>query len=138
MGKEGLAGQRAAKFMALQRDETGWRTTTVPDAENASVSHKAFFDNDKSRKQIRTEILSKKAANVLRKMYPDERIHVRRQEGKLVLDQVPLLHVVVSSQDEFELKWNIGLLAKRKWDKAQLQQAVESSVRSADTEVEWG
>ena len=71
-------------------------------------------------------------------MYPDERIHVRRQEGKLVLDQVPLLHVVVSSQDEFELKWNIGLLAKRKWDKAQLQLAVESSVRSADMDVEWG
>ena len=74
--------------MASQRDETGWRTITVPDAENATVSHKAFFDNDKSRKQIRTEILSKKAANVLREMYPDERIHVRRQEGKLVLDGV--------------------------------------------------
>ena len=138
MGKEGLAGQRAAKFMALQREETGWRTITVPDAENAGCSHKAFFDTDKSRKQIRTEILAKKAANALRKMLPEDRIHVRRQEGKLVLDQVPLLHIVVSSQDEFELKWNLGLLAKRKWDKAFLQHAVESSVRSADAEVEWG
>ncbi len=124
--------------MGLQRDDTGWRTITVPDAEDASVSHKAFFDTDKSRKQIRTEILAKKAANVLRKMFPDERIHVRRQEGKLVLDQVPLLHVVVVPQDEYELKWNLGLLAKRKWDKAQLQSAVECSVRSADMEVEWG
>ena len=124
--------------MGLQRDDNGWRTITVPDAENTAVEHKAYFDTDKSRKQIRTEIMAKKAANVLRKMYPNERIHVRRQEGKLVLDQVPLLHVVVSSQEEYELKWNLALLASRRWDKSQLQAAVESSVRSADMDVEWG
>ena len=102
------------------------------------MSHKAFFDLDKSRKQIRTEILAKKAATVLRTLFPTERIHVRRQEGKLVLDQVPPLHIVVTSQDEYELKWNLALLASRKWDKAQLQAAVETAVRSTDMDIEWG
>ena len=55
-----------------------------------------------------------------------------------MLDQVPFLHVVVTSQEEYELKWNLALLASRKWDKSQLQSAVESSVRSADMDVEWG
>jgi hypothetical protein len=137
-GAEGLAAKRANQFMGLQRDDSGWRTITVPDAENPAVSHKAFFDLDKSRKQIRTEILAKKAASVLRTLFPTERIHVRRQEGKLVLDQVPLLHVVVTSADEYELKWNLALLASRKWDKAQLQAAVETTARSADMDIEWG
>ena len=39
---------------------------------------------------------------------------------------------------DYELKWNTGLLAKRRWDKAQLQVAVEGSVRSADMDVAWG
>ncbi len=69
-----------------------------------TASHKAFFDFDKSRKQIRTEILSKRAAAVLRAKFPGQQIHVRRQEGKLVVNQVSLLHIVVASPDEYELK----------------------------------
>ena len=137
-GTDGLAAKRANQLMGLQRDDSGWRTITVPDAENPAVLHKAFFDLDKSRKQIRTEILAKKAAAVLRSWYPAERFHVRRQEGKLVLDQVPLLHIVVTSAEDFELKWNLALLASRKWDKAQLQTAVETAIRSTDMDIEWG
>ncbi len=73
---------------------------------------------------------------MLRAKFPDQQIHVRRQEGKLVVDQVPLLHIVVVSTDEYDLKWNLPLLAKKGWDRAAA--SVAEAIQGTDADVQWG
>ncbi len=42
------------------------------------------------------------------------------------------------STDEYDLKWNLPLLAKKGWDRAALQASVAEAIKGTDVDVQWG
>ena len=138
VGQESLAAARAAKFLGLQRTADGWRERFVADPEGQGQEHRIVFDFDKSRKQVRTEMLTKRAAAALRREYPRASFQLRRQEGKISYSQVPLLQIRVPDADTFELKWNLALLHANGWQRDELNSIVEPALQSMQVEVSWG
>ncbi len=100
-GAEGLAEQRARKFMQLQKVGTSWRKLGALDEKQ--VSQPLFVDGDKNPKMVRTDILSKRLALLLEK-HTQKKFYPKRKEGKVFIDYVPVARILVTSADAFSVE----------------------------------
>jgi hypothetical protein len=97
-GEEGLASRRANKaHMSLRGDRGVWRElyVTGPDA----TRFKIFVSEDKSRKQIRTETAGKRLFKSLQEVHPTLPSVLRRKEGMVSCNWLPVVKVLVTSAD---------------------------------------
>ena len=136
-GSEGLAARRAAKFVGLQRDGDGWRDRYVADCSGAGPRVRAYIDFDKSRKQVKQELLIKKAYRALCHAYPTAAFQLRRRDGKISFEQVPLLRIEATRED-YVLQWNLRLLSQKGWSRAELDDLVRPALQALEVDTEWG
>ncbi len=85
-GSEGLAEQRAKKFMQLQRTAAGWRRLVAASEDEEEVA--LFVDGDKKKHMVRTEIVAKKLTDLLEKQLTTRKIVGNRQLGKVHLEWI--------------------------------------------------
>ncbi len=66
-----------------------------------------FIDGDRNRKMVKTEILTKKLAQVLGRTFGGGRkMRDKRSAGKIFLDFVPLARIVVESGELYRTRLN--------------------------------
>ena len=70
-----------------------------------------YLGPDKSPKQVRTEILTKKAYAILQAEGVKD-LSINRRRGQVLQDWVPLALVDVKNQEEVEIMWNSELRDK--------------------------
>ena len=105
---------------------------------DGSGSTQLYFDIDKSRQQILTEILTKKAHRQIKTHFPNDNIGFRRSDGTVTFDFVPMLQVVAPSPNVFELKWNLKLLAETGMNKPEIHDSLMTALASPDQNITWG
>ena len=134
-GEARQAELRAQKFLQLQKRQDGtWRQHKAKDERNNEVP--VYVDGDKNPKQIRTEIITKRAA-VLLEQKLGKKMYAKRAAGIIMADFVPLLRIIVEGPDQWKLEWNkkaeaIQRLAKDVYEK-ELREQPEIGVNA-----DWG
>ena len=113
-GTGNLAIRRVAKFLSLQKSEGEWRTFTakMPDGQPTRI----YVDSDKSPRQIRKDILTRKLHKVLKGHYPAIPFFCRKRDGVVSVDWVPFARVSVLSREAHTLEWNLPEAEDRKID----------------------
>ena len=134
-GEARQAELRAQKFLQLQKRQDGtWRQHKAKDERHNEVT--VYVDGDKNPKQIRTEIITKRAA-VLLEQKLGKKTYAKRAAGVIMAEFVPLLRIIVEGPDQWKLEWNkkataIQHLAKDEYEK-ELRQQPEIGVNA-----DWG
>ena len=113
-----------------------WRRVSCAGPINQIVQ--LYIGPDKNRKQVQTEILSKKAATIIREEIPAARIHLLRAEGIVTLAWRPLCRLTVFPDGSFDLHWNPKALSTCGLNKAIVLEGLEgATVREGSDDIEW-
>ena len=131
-----LAARRAKKFMMSLKSNGEWRdlTAKTPDGKETKV----FLDGDKSRKQIKREVLTRKLMKVLKDQYAMRDFRMRKRDGTVSSDLSPLARVIVTSPEDFRVEWNLALVAQDEIERDAVEKALKESVGSGDSGITWG
>ena len=106
-GDPGLAARRAGKFLSSLRGPDGsWRDTSVPLPGGGQT--RVFVGPDKSRRQVQLEVAGKRALAACKEVLPTRPWFLRRRDGVLSADWVPLAKVEVDEHSPPRLKWNLA------------------------------
>ena len=137
-GTDGIGEQRARKFMQLQKTAKGWRRLVAADDDECEVE--VFVDGDKNRSMVRCEIITRRLGGIVAGRLPDKKIVAKRQEGKVFIEWIPLVRVLVVSEDVFTVEWN-----RKAVDDAGLRveqrNAIDAEIQAACVaggDVQWG
>ncbi len=135
-GNANLASARASKFLQLQRVGRVWRDIGVPDPDNKR--QRAYVDADKSPKQSKKEMLTKRLAAVVKESYPGLDVYARRRQGEVTLSWLALARIVDLTADSYRIEWNIPEAAKANIDKDAAACKLAERERKPGAEIEWG
>ena len=136
-GNEALGAKRANKVLAVQqKDASGWREHWGRGSGDRQVQ--LFFDADKSRKQEKGEIIGKKVRNYLRDR--GFKAFLSKEEAMVSVNFLPVADVLIESEREFEIKWNLQWARdpKNKFDKNKANEEIKAMVVSPAAAVSWG
>ena len=131
-----MAARRARKFMQLQRDGGEWRELVAKTPDGAES--KMYVDVDKSKKQIKMEMMGRRLRKVLKEKFPARDFFNRRRDGTVSTDWTPLARVVVVGPEAHKIEWNMKLAGELGIDKDMVSEKVEASVPNRDGGVTWG
>ena len=135
-GNGGLAEARARKFMQLQRVGGKWRAHNVLDEHG--VARQVFVDGDKNRKQIRTEVITKKLAQILTSK-TKQQLFGRRAEGKVFHAWVPVAKVEVRGPGmEYSVLWNAAKVEELEIPKEEVTRELAEACAGAEAGIQWG
>jgi len=136
-GNGGLAEGRVRKFVQLQRSVDGkWRTFTVPDEHG--TARQIFIDGDKNKKQIRTEVVTKKLCQILATK-TQQQLFGRRSEGKIYHAWMPVAKVEMQGPgSQFRMLWNNVKVEELGLIKEQILAELETACASPADNVSWG
>ncbi len=113
---EGLAEQRAKKFVQLQKTAKGWRRLTAANEDEEEVPLRV--DGDENKQMVRTG---------------------ERSVCKVYLDWIPLARVLVESEDRHNVEWSFRAADGIALDRG-ARDALEVEVRlvcSTDEDAQW-
>ena len=134
-----MAAKRAKKFLEHLRtsgEGSDWRRVSCIGPLNQIIQ--LFIGPDKNRKQIATEQLTKKTAQLLREALPTARVHQLRQEGIVCVSWRPLCRVSCFADGSFDVHWNPKQLDATRIDRAAIVEMLEESSSHGNAEeVEW-
>ncbi len=100
-GADGLAESRARKFMQLQKTAKGWRRLVAADDDDCEVE--VFADGDKNKAMVRNEIVTRRLGAIIAARLPEKKILAKRQEGKIFIEWILLVRVLVRSEEAFDV-----------------------------------
>ena len=133
------ATRRLQKLLLAQKNPDGtWGQLAVADPEGRSA--KAWLDLDKSRAQVKLEMLTKRALTGLKEKYPAEAdgLRARKSEGSISLEWTPLLRIRVLNEEQYACRWNQAALEKKHWPQAEVEAHVRAHIAKATPDVRWG
>ena len=136
LGAPNLARDRAQKILQSLRAEDGsWDRFLVKDPAGSLVQ--VFLGPDKSPKQIRVEVLSKKLSQILESKGFKE-VHANRRQGQVCVGWRPLVMVDVLDRDHAELLWDAAYAAQLKVKVSEICTEFRTSAPSgAASAVKW-
>ena len=95
-----------------------------------------YLGPDKSPKQVKTEILTKKTYSILQAAGVKD-LTLNRRRGQVLQDWEPLALVEVTSQDEASLLWNAELRDRLQIDKEKVLEAFSKKSDARPGNFEW-
>ena len=119
---------------SLRSDDGTWTRLVARDEENQPV--KLFEGPDKSKKQIRTEMESKRLRDLLRGLHPAQNFHVLRREGIISSNWKQLARVIPVAEGESVIEWNYAVVAELEIDREAAVRSFRSSTKTS-TQVQW-
>ena len=135
-GCTATAARRARKFMQLQRDGGEWRDLVAKTPDGSET--KMYLDVDKSKKQIKMEMMSRRLHKVLKEKYPARDFFNRKRDGTVSTEWTPLARIANVNIDSYKIEWNMKLVGELGIDKDTVNEKVEASVPNRDGGVTWG
>ena len=129
--------RRSAKALQTFRANNDLHGPVV-DVPGLPTKSPVFVDADKNRKQIRTEILSKRVTRWIEEKLPAASVRCRRSEGIVVCNSVPLARVVVYGPESAELQLHLAEAARLKLDRDAALAFFEQASASPLQAVQWG
>ena len=135
-GCTATAARRARKFMQLQRDGGEWRDLVAKTPDGSET--KMYLDVDKSKKQIKMEMMSRRLHKVLKEKYPARDFFNRKRDGTVSTEWTPLARIANVNIDSYKIEWNMKLVGELGIDKDKVNEMVEASVPNRDGGVIWG
>ena len=139
-GEGNIGAQSAATALASLREEDPdsqepkWKELWAKGPSGSDL--RVYVGPDKSPKQERTEILSKRLAGILKPRLPTKDVFARRVEGVITIDWVPMVRVEVVSQSEVQIKWNKDFETENPGiNKGEILEAFNSNSRGPP--IEW-
>ncbi|CAK0838174.1 unnamed protein product, partial [Prorocentrum cordatum] len=123
---------RALALSRALKTSAGFRTFSGFDT--GGVNTPIYVSGDKSPKQVRLELQTKRLQRIIQDAYHDHHIGAQRSKGIVTIDAVPLVMVEVKGPDEpSKLRWDMPILARFKVDKQPLVAAFGQAFASVDT-----
>ena len=138
-GDLSVAARRVGKMLRIVRTSACFRDLEVK-LPDGSRSVKIFIDNDKNRKMVRTEILTKKLGGILRSACPGHDVRVKKFDGIVEVDQYPLARVLVESASVYRVEWNLDKILALELDRDDVGRLLTNAASSsgAVANVSWG
>ena len=134
-GSPNLASDRARLVLqSLRRGDGSWDRFLVRNPEGDLVQ--VFLGPDKSPKQVRTEILTKKLASIFQSKGYSE-VHANRRQGQVCISWRPLVMVDVTSREQVELLWDSEYSEQLKVDRAGVCKLFKDAPSSAASPIKW-
>ena len=136
LGAPNLARDRARKVLQSLRQEDGsWDRFLVKNPEGSLVQ--VFLGPDKSPKQVKTEILSKKLAAIIEAKGFNE-VHANRRQGQVCVSWRPLCMVEITGRESADILWDTEYAVQIKIDRASVHNAFQTaSISTAASSVKW-
>ena len=136
LGAPNLAQLRSRKVLQCLRLEDGsWDRFLVRHPEGSLVQ--VFLGPDKSPKQIRTEILSKKLASILESKGFQE-VHANRRQGQVCVSWRPLCMVEVVGRESADILWDTEFSSQLGIDRASVHSAFKTaSITTSASSIKW-
>ena len=136
-GDERTAARRTSKVLQLVRFSEEWRGLEVllPDSSRKA---NIYFDQDKSRAAIRKEILTKRLANLIKEVKPNEDTRAKRADGIVEINRCPIAKIVLLGPVDFRIEWNLNKIVEMDIDRAAMLSKPESGSPSSAEAVSWG
>ena len=105
-GDPAVAIPRAMALSRALRDPSGrWKRFTSSDTQGQPVD--IYISSDKSPKQIRTEVQTKKLLDLIQQRHPRLRWRAFRNKGEIHCDNVPGIKIIVRGQnDPSSIQWS--------------------------------
>ena len=100
---------------SLRRDDGSWTQLTAKDEAGESVN--IYAGPDKSSKQVRTEIDSKKLHTIFQQLYPGTKFHLLRRDGVISVNFKKLARVVPQPDKETIIEWDFDTASSVSIDK---------------------
>ena len=106
-GDDALAKLRAKKFIALLKNPDGsWKQFFGNNTEGEEVQ--IWCDFDKNRCTLKSEMLGRRLAKMLRERFQESTFSLRRNEHTVFLKWLPIVKVTDVTPDDHLLKWNLA------------------------------
>ena len=118
-------------LLSLRRPDGSWTQLSAKDEAGATVN--IYAGPDKSAKQIRTEVDSKKLHGILKDLYPTVAFRLQRREGLISSQWKPLARVLPQPGGLSIVEWNFELAATLSIDKEQVSSSFRSHGESTST-----
>ena len=123
---------RALALSRALKTSAGFRTFSGFDT--GGVNTPIYVSGDKSPKQIRLELQTKRLQRIIQDAYRDHNVGAQRSKGIVTIGAVPLVVVEVQGPDEpSKLRWDMPILARFQIDKQPLVAAFGHAFASVDT-----
>ena len=133
-GAAGLGEARAKKFLQLQRVGADWRRLSAKDERNQDQP--LFIDGDKSRRMVKTELITKRLAASLNARIKQQ-FFGRRSQGKVFHAWQPVARVLVQENaEDFTIEWNPAKVTELGIPREAITQEVRAAMAAED--VQWG
>ena len=134
-GSPNLAKDRVSKVLnSLRKDDGHWERFLVKDPSDQFVQ--VYLGADKSPKQIRTEVLSKKLGGIWEGMGFSE-IHVKRKQGQVCINWRPIAMVEVANRDSAEILWDSEYALSLAINRERVCELFKDAPRTAGSPIKW-
>jgi len=136
-GNAGLAENRQNKaFELLRNSDRQWREfyATAPDGARTKI----FIGRDKNQKMVKTEVGTKKLADIVKKLHPTLDTFAKRADGIISVNWQPLIKLdVKAGKLPATLNWNIKAADDLHIDRELIATEFRKFEAAKNQDVEW-
>ena len=131
----------SATLDSLRDEEGNWESVLVNDIardnKGAPLQVQIFPGPDKSKKQIQTEVLTKRLGGILSKEFGIQDIDTRRYKGEVLASWQPLAMVQVNGPMETEILWDAVFRDSLNINKERVKDLLLADSSSRSTPIQW-